>query len=216
MLIYIAKNIINNKLYIGKTTKTLQKRIYQHVRSIDYGSVSVFHLAIKKYGIENFCFDTLIECQSDDKLNMFEKFYIDAYKSKSPNGYNLTDGGDGNSAGTPSAFKGRKHSEETKQKIKEKRKLQLCSDATRKKMSESQKSAYKEGRRKPICNGMPPKFTPFIEGHIPWNKGMKGFRRGCKPWNKGLTGIKTNNKGRRAWNKGLKKEDYLIVHRKEV
>ena len=50
--------------------------------------------AIAKYGWENFSVEVIEEC-SAEKLNERENFWIVALNSKAPNGYNLTDGGDG-------------------------------------------------------------------------------------------------------------------------
>jgi group I intron endonuclease len=67
--------------------------------------------AFNKYGEESFRFDVLIICFDED-LYDYEKEYILKYNSFSPNGYNADEGGEfgGN-------FKGRKHTEESKNKI---------------------------------------------------------------------------------------------------
>lgn len=95
--IYLATNLINNKKYIGLTTKTVKERWNRHIydamiRKDDF----YFHRAIRKYGIENFKVEEIEECP-DNKLAEKEKFYIKHYNSfyKNKNGYNLTLGGDG-------------------------------------------------------------------------------------------------------------------------
>lgn len=199
MLIYKAQNKINGKIYIGKTIVSLEMRIGQHRRSANRNSSTAFHCAIKKYGIDKFIFECLDSCDDKDKLNELEKYYILSLNSKAPIGYNLTDGGDGNSIGNPSPMKGRKHSEETKLLIREKRKLQICSDETRKKMSESRKG--KPGPTK----GMKVIGCGFKKGNIPYNKGRSSGMKGKEAWNKGLNGINTGPKeGYVPWNKGLK------------
>ncbi len=70
--------------------------------------------AFKKYGKDSFKFEILIICFDEDRYE-YEKEYIKKYNTKAPNGYNLTDGGEpgGN-------FKGRHHTFETKQILKDK------------------------------------------------------------------------------------------------
>ena len=51
--------------------------------------------AIKKYGLENFKAEVIEECKTTDELLEREKYWIAKLNSKYPNGYNLTDGGDG-------------------------------------------------------------------------------------------------------------------------
>lgn len=53
--------------------------------------------AIRKYGLENFKFEVLEECEKE-ALNDKEIYYIQEYKSSNPNfGYNLSNGGAGTS-----------------------------------------------------------------------------------------------------------------------
>ena len=74
-LIYKATNIINGKYYIGLTNRKLKTRISEHVLdSINEKSklkFSIFHLALKKYGIENFKWEILEECNLEE-LESFE------------------------------------------------------------------------------------------------------------------------------------------------
>lgn len=88
----MAKNKINGKIYIGKTSKLLEERIIAHVKMNDG---THFHNAIKKYGIENFEWKIIDNCNGA-KDNIKEKYYIKLYNSTNRNiGYNCTKGGDG-------------------------------------------------------------------------------------------------------------------------
>lgn len=129
MIIYQATNNLNGKVYIGKTTQRLTRRISGHKKDAKRGGRTIFIRAIRKHGFDSFRFEPLAWCDSKEHLNFFEKFYISLKNSKAPNGYNLTDGGDGGL--------GHHHTEETKTILREKRKLQVCSDDTRKKISEA-------------------------------------------------------------------------------
>ncbi len=99
MLVYIAINKINSKKYIGYTTKTLHERIKTHVikayskssKHYDYN----FQRAIRKYSIDSFTWKILCNCCNKEECIKKEIEYIKHYNSISPNGYNLTHGGDG-------------------------------------------------------------------------------------------------------------------------
>lgn len=98
MLIYKETNRINLKVYIGLTTKTLQKRHEGHIKeSLDpVKCTSYFHKAMKKYGVENFTVEVIETCQTKEELYEREKFWIKFYKSNDPKfGYNMTAGGEG-------------------------------------------------------------------------------------------------------------------------
>ena len=95
--IYRIINKINNKMYIGETTVTLQKRWNDHIRESfneGHGYNYYIHNAIRKYGIENFIFEEIEQC-SDDMRFAREHYYIMFYNTLSPNGYNLLASGTG-------------------------------------------------------------------------------------------------------------------------
>lgn len=72
--------------------------------------------AIKKYGRENFKFEILQILPSKEKMFEVEKNIVNENFVKDPLTYNLKIGGSGGNPGIVGAFKGRKHSEETKEK----------------------------------------------------------------------------------------------------
>lgn len=131
MIIYIIKNSINNKLYIGQTTYSLKKRFTNHSK---FGKGAIGE-AIRKYGSENFTIELLETCETLDKLNEREKFWIKHYNTLSPNGYNLAEGGEN-----------RIVHEETRKKQSEARKGYVMPESTKKKLSEINKgNSYKKG-----------------------------------------------------------------------
>ncbi len=107
--IYCFENKINNKKYIGKSFD-LNKRINVHLNSLKRNSdrCTLLQRAWNKYGEENFDIYIISEC-SEDLLNNYEIFYIKEWNTKAPEGYNLTDGGEGSS--------GLIHTDEAKHKI---------------------------------------------------------------------------------------------------
>lgn len=89
MYIYKTTNKINNKSYIGLSTKL-------PVDSKRYlGSGVYLNNAIAKYGKENFIKEIIHDdIAGIEELKYFERFYIDKFDTLN-NGYNLTLGGDG-------------------------------------------------------------------------------------------------------------------------
>lgn len=114
--IYKITNIINNKSYIGLTTKTAEYRFKQHLNSKNskVNKNCLLHKALRKYGNINFKIETLIDNEFNiKKLIELEQFYIkkyNTYSGISKTGYNLTLGGEGGL--------GKIISEETKLKMK--------------------------------------------------------------------------------------------------
>lgn len=124
MIIYKIINKINLKSYIGLTTKTVEQRWAKHVRD-SLGSArrsQALHLAIRKYGKENFYVEILAKCRSIEELNLKEFELIKEHGTMSPNGYNLHTGGNYHTISSETKVKmalaqmGKKQSEETKEK----------------------------------------------------------------------------------------------------
>ena len=93
--IYKITNDINNRVYIGKTTSTLEKRFKEHCYDSRKrnNEKRPLYSAIKKYGIEHFKISLIEECPID-KENEREISWIAYYKGYE-NGYNATLGGEG-------------------------------------------------------------------------------------------------------------------------
>lgn len=91
-VIYLLINLINGKKYVGQTRQKLKKRIWQHkcCKKFCIGK------AIQKYGWENFKVTILEECETPENLDAAEIKWIKELNTKAPNGYNLNDGGEGN------------------------------------------------------------------------------------------------------------------------
>ena len=91
--IYIVRNDVNQKVYIGQTIRTIEIRWSQHKTDAKNGSNLHFHQAIRKYGEEHFHISVIEECPNE-LLNEREKYWISFFDSYN-NGYNSTLGGDG-------------------------------------------------------------------------------------------------------------------------
>ena len=94
--IYMAKNKINGKCYIGQTVN-FNNRKKQHVFGAKNNkdlNKSPFYSAIRKYGIHNFLWTILFKDSCHiNKINSLEIFFIAYYETISPNGYNISGGG---------------------------------------------------------------------------------------------------------------------------
>lgn len=127
--IYKVTNIINNKSYIGQTTR-FNRRKMEHIRSSNKSIYKdynwPFHKAIRKYGDTNFVWDIIYSgsCNSD-LLNELEMLFIDLYETYKK-GYNANYGGGSN--------RGCIRSEETKKKLSEINKGKKLSSETIKKI----------------------------------------------------------------------------------
>lgn len=90
--IYIIKNTVNNKVYIGQTRVSVDIRWKEHLRHAKYGDC-VINRAMKKYGIDKFYIETLEICDLDI-LDEREMYYIELYDSTNKSkGYNVSIGG---------------------------------------------------------------------------------------------------------------------------
>ena len=94
-IIFVIKNNINEKVYIGQTTSDIKTRFNQHLKNSTLKSRNYkIYNAIKKYGKSNFSIEVLEENININELNDKEIYYIQKYDSFN-NGYNSTKGGDG-------------------------------------------------------------------------------------------------------------------------
>jgi group I intron endonuclease len=124
MRIYVITNTVNQKQYVGMTSKTLSVRWSNHKADARRNVQWLLHKAIRKYGEENFKIELLEECDVDslDELGLIESRYIEELTPA----YNMTLGGEGNrGVGMPGEKNGmfnRKHTAESKEKMSANRK----------------------------------------------------------------------------------------------
>lgn len=138
--IYAITNLVNGKKYIGYTKRPPEQRWMEHLSVCarkDEKKMYSIHHAIVKYGVDNFRFDVLFcSLDADYTLNEAEQYFISEYKTLAKEfGYNLTSGGDCPvlseetvkkmseiRRGNKNHFYGKKHTQETKEKISKKAK----------------------------------------------------------------------------------------------
>lgn len=91
--IYKITNVLNNKVYIGQTTRSYKDRWAEHKRDRfkePYSNWPLYRM-INSVGLENVTWEVIEEISNSD-LNTREKYWIEFYDSKN-NGYNCTYGG---------------------------------------------------------------------------------------------------------------------------
>lgn len=119
--VYKFTNRVNGKVYVGKHKYDKPELDKNYLTS-----GVLIKKSINKYGLDNFNQEIICICESLEELNEKEIFYINHFNCMSPNGYNLTKGGDGISEPTPEILEknrqyhlGKKYSEETQRKKSE-------------------------------------------------------------------------------------------------
>lgn len=92
--IYLITNLVNGKKYVGQSVDIV-RRYNEHIAD-SKTSNQVLYKAMRKYGLENFSFEILIEVEKD-LLDLMEIYYINKYNTyiyaTNSNGYNMTTGG---------------------------------------------------------------------------------------------------------------------------
>ena len=176
--IYMHKNKINNKVYIGITKRKPQ---YRWNDGKGYNN-QYFKRAIQKYGFNNFEHLILYENLTQKEAEQKEIELIAYYKSSEKDfGYNISKGGMVNSGvfckeetkkkisqankGIHNGMYGKHHTEKEKEKISKASKKMWNNEEHKEKMSNRMK-------------GNPYRFK---KGNIPWNKNKKGI---MIPWNR--------------------------------
>ena len=91
--IYQITNDVNQKIYIGKTENSIEKRFKEHCwdASRERNEKRPLYNAMRKYGIEHFHIELIEETDNPEER---EIYWIEK-KQSFKNGYNATIGGDG-------------------------------------------------------------------------------------------------------------------------
>jgi len=142
--VYLIKNVVSGRSYVGLTSKSVDVRWKQHLSSARRGDGLPLYCAIRKYGKESFEVSTLEVCNIDD-IGIVEAKWIMSLKTlASENGYNIHPGGNGCRGSAPEEMRkkisislmGHVTSEETKQKISDSLRGRPLSNDTKRKISE--------------------------------------------------------------------------------
>lgn len=97
-IIYVATNSINNKKYVGKTKRSLEERVKQHLLDSRKGAFC-FHKALVKYGENAFTWEVVDYADCPEELAIKEQQWIEKLHTYLGDpeclGYNMTTGGEG-------------------------------------------------------------------------------------------------------------------------
>jgi group I intron endonuclease len=110
VVIYKITNLVNGKVYIGQTTKSIKERWKWHVA---HKGCKFLNRAIRKYGKDNFKIEEIYTAFTKEELDASEKYFIKEFNTLVPNGYNICIGG-------AAPMQNRKHSVEAKSTISKK------------------------------------------------------------------------------------------------
>lgn len=175
MIIYKTTNLINGKIYIGKTT----------TNNLSYlGSGNLIIAAIRKYRRHNFVRETLEICQTEAELNEREIFWINKLNARNSKvGYNIDKGGRG---APKNCNKGVKIGPV---KVKRAKKPPVTQE-TREKMREAKlknPTKYWLGKKREDMVLRNKTNNPMfkLENRIKVSKSLKGR----KAWNRGMKGL---------------------------
>lgn len=184
--IYKFTNNLNGKVYIGKSVN-IYRRYSHHISCVNNNDKQIkqlIHKAIRKYGLSNFSFSIIEECNKE-LLDEREIYWIKYYNSFN-NGYNMTEGGDG----------GLIINEKTREKHRESIKRKWTDPKFREKVMSSKSEPWNKGHH----------LSDDIKEKISKSKTGKSAA-----WNKGKTlsdehkvKLSVSHKGKTTWNKGRK------------
>lgn len=91
--IYIIRNTVNNKVYVGQTKVSIKLRFQNHLSAARNGQDYVIGKAIRKYGEDKFYVELLEECL-EEELNERERYWISFFNATNNKfGYNMSVGG---------------------------------------------------------------------------------------------------------------------------
>lgn len=95
--VYKITNRINNKVYIGFTSRDVMIRFKEHIRSSRHNPTYHLHKSINKYGKKNFVIESIFSSFDQQDSLLKESYFIDLYQSMNHKiGYNTSLGGEGN------------------------------------------------------------------------------------------------------------------------
>lgn len=158
MFIYKVINVVNGKIYIGKTKLPVLRRWAAHKKEANRGSNTHFYKALRKYGTHNFRVETIAAGANEEQLTYLEQLFIVLFDSIE-RGYNLTFGGDGGAGMSQETRlimsrlkKGTKHTPEALEKIR---------------------AAAKRRVGKPLSEEVKKKIGDSNRGRLPWTTGRK-------------------------------------------
>lgn len=131
MIIYKIINSINDRIYVGISSKDIQTRFNWHIRDCKKGAKKKLYSAMRELGVEKFSIELLEECNDKNIIREKEEYYIQLFDAYN-NGYNAS----------PKSGGVRQHSLESKKKMSEVALGRFVSVETKYKQSKSMKQYW--------------------------------------------------------------------------
>lgn len=186
-LIYLHRNKINGRCYVGQTGTTIQKR--WGVNGIAYKKQEYFYSDIEKFGWDNFDHIILEQNLSKDEVNDREKYWIKYYHALAPQGYCLTSGGSDHFSFSQESLKKRSNeskknwqNEDYRKKISQQRKKTWQNPIYRenalKKLNDPKRPAF--GSQKVLCVETGQIFSSFREAERNKHISRDNISKTCK------------------------------------
>ena len=233
--IYLIIDLTNWKKYVGQH--------HYHIENLDpnyHGSGHIIKMIYKKRP------ETLKEvylktCYTQEELDEWEKYFIFIFDTIYPNGYNLTEGGNGGvpceetrkkisesrkglQAGEKHPMFGKHHSDKSKKKIGEANKGKHHSDETKRKMSDVKKGKPAPNKGKQLSDETRKKMSEARKGRIfsdetkqkisEANKGKKFSDEHKEKLSASHKGIPSPNKGKQLSDEHKRKLSESVKRRK--
>lgn len=195
--IYCVTCLVNGKMYIGQTVKSIEKRFKEHKQASRRGVPFRLYSAIRKYGEENFTIEEVIQITAPNrrilkaKLCFIEERLIRRLQTKKY-GYNSTDGGEG--------VVGSVWTEERREKARQAAKVRLSkywgmkhTDETKRKISQSNMGRECAMKGKHHSEEVKRKISKANLGHVGALRGKTLSEEHRKKISKTKTGVKRGN-----------------------
>lgn len=179
--VYSLTNLVNGKVYVGKTNNPTQRRYAHKSDSREGGSEYAIHRAIRKYGIENFEFRILSYHPTEEEAFAAEGEAVASLRTTTrEGGYNLNAGGKGGVSPSDEvrqkirqANLGHPVSESVREKLRAARLGSKHTDEAKAKMSLSRKG-------KPKSEDTREKMSRALKGHPVSEETRAKLRESCK------------------------------------
>lgn len=144
--IYKITNMETGRCYVGATVGPILRRLRGHWNQTTgkVASKQRLHRSMQKHGFKTFCIEALAEAVNQREAIAIERAMIAEHNTLSPNGYNLSTGGEGSL--------GRHVSKETRQALREYRTGLKWSDESRAKASASHKGQKWTPEKRAVMN----------------------------------------------------------------
>lgn len=207
--VYVIRNLLNGKCYVGQTADRLSNRLSDHK-----GAASPIGSAIRKYGWTSF--EVLRFRVPSVMLDLFEIELIARLASVAPRGYNLSLGGQQHRGFCEESRKKMRLAHLGKKLTMEQRAKQSVALRGRCKSEEVRRhSEAQKGR--PKSEATRAKIAAALIGNIPWNKGKpqsaeqrrinSESHRGRRDSAETRARKSAAAKGRNTWSRGRKNTD---------